>query len=42
MLYKTTDIKSNIRPRTKLPNAKRVEGIEKYRVSLNSVITITE
>ncbi len=42
MLYKTTDINNNINPKTKLPNAKSVEGIEKYLVSLNIAITIIE
>ena len=42
ILYNTTDISNNISPKTRLPKAKSVEGIEKYLVSLNIPITITE
>jgi len=42
ILNKTTDIKSNIKPKIVDPRATRVEGIEKYLVSLNIAITTTE
>ena len=42
MLKSTTDIKINISPATKVPNAINVDGTEKNRSSLNIVITIIE
>lgn len=42
ILYKTTDIRINIIPITKDPNAANVEGIKKNLSSLNIEITDIE
>ena len=36
MLYKITDMSNKINPSASEPNAPKVNGIEKYRISLNT------